>query len=148
MKRKRTILAAIAFVVIATGFYGGREFFRPNTDILKLKETFRTTVPSLLQEFKVSDTLASKKYLGKIIVVQGNLKGLEKDEKGFQTLVLGDAGDHSSIRCSLAVHHNSEVAGLHPGSIVSVKGEFTGYNADTTGLLGSDVQLNRCAIAN
>jgi hypothetical protein len=37
---------------------------------------------------------------------------------------------------------------LQQGAVITIKGAITGFSKDETGLLGSDVQLNRCVIAN
>jgi len=148
MKTKITWLMIVAVAVIALSFYGGHEYFRANADIMDLNESFHTDAVGLLNEFVSNDTLATKKYLGRIIVVKGKLNDLEKDEKGYYTLVLGEDGIMSSIRCSMDANHNQEASTLKKGMFISVKGELTGYNADGTGLLGSDVVLNRCAVKN
>jgi len=146
MKRKITVLLIVAVALIALSFYGGHEYFRANADIADLDESFHSNAVGLLNEFMSNDLQATKKYLGKIIVVKGKLHDLEKDEKGDYTLVLGEDGIMSSVRCTMDTKHNQEASSLKKGTFLSVKGELTGFNADGTGLLGSDVQLNRCYV--
>jgi hypothetical protein len=149
MKNKIKIWAMIAFAMIGLGFYGVHEYFRPNKDISELKETARVSGIGLIHEFETSDTITSRKYIGKIIIVQGKLKTIEKDEKGYCTLVLGDDGAMmSSVRCDIDTLHNKEVSLLKEGNPINIKGIVTGYYADATGLLGSDVQLSRCMVLN
>jgi hypothetical protein len=144
MKRRIYIWTIIVFVIVGLDFYGVHEYFRPNKDMSTLKEVFRVSATVMVHEFEKSDSAAGKKYIGKIIVVTGKIKELEKDEKGYCTLVLGEEGIMSSVRCSVDTLYTKEVAEIRKGNNVSVKGILTGYNADSTGLLGSDVQLSRC----
>ncbi len=146
MKRRMYVWAMIAFALVALGFYGVHEYFRPNRDMSVLKEKYRVSAINLVREFEKADPVAEKKYIGQIIVVQGLIKDVEKDEKGYCTVVLGDEGVMSSVRCSVDTMQTKEAAAVQKGNAISVKGMLTGYNADATGLLGSDVQMSRCII--
>ncbi len=146
MKRKIFIWAITATGFIIAGFYGVHEYFRPNSDMHMLKEMFRTNSISLIHEFCNNDSIAGKKYFGKIIIMQGNLKNIEIDEKKYYTLVLGDDSNMSSVRCNMDTLYTKEYTGLQIGKIVFIKGIVIGYNSDPTGLLGSDIQLNRCIL--
>jgi hypothetical protein len=75
------------------------------------------------------------------------IKSIEAGQ-GAGTIVLGDTTDMSGVRCVLDSSANSMTASLQQGAVITVKGAITGFNKDETGLLGSDVQLNRCVIAN
>jgi tRNA_anti-like len=146
MKKKNTFIALAISSAIAAGLFGWHEYVRPNPDMSSIKEKFQLKSSSLIHEFEGNDSLAEKKYIGKVVIVKGKLKELARDEKGFYTLVLGDDGVNSSVRCSIDTLHNTELARLRQGRIISVKGAVIGFNADPTGLLGSDVQLNRCIV--
>jgi len=138
------MIIAVAF--IALSFYGGHEYFRANADMADLKESVHADAVDLLNEFLNNDSLATKNYLGKILIIKGTLRELEKDEKGDYTLVLGEEGISSTIRCTMDAKHNQQSSALKKGTVIAVKGELTGFNADGTGLLGSDVLMNRCVV--
>ena len=144
MKKKTTIIALITLVVIATTAYGLHEFFRVSPDMASLPVDYKINAPGLIKEFTDNDTSASKKFLGKIVEVNGSVRKIEKDELNFVTVVIGDAGDLSSIRCILDTNHKADATSLKEGISVTAKGLFIGYNKDATGLLGSDIQLTRC----
>jgi hypothetical protein len=99
---------------------------------------------ALITAFETNETHANTKYLDKVIAVNGKIKTVEKDEKGFYSIILGDTGSMSSVRCSMDSTHQQGAAKLTPGVFVTVKGACTGFNADD--LLGSDVILNRCVV--
>lgn len=140
---KRTILLIVLALVIIVGFYGYREYTRKNKDLQDVAPEASITAPELLKAFEADSAGANKAYLGKIIAVSGTVKSLEK-EAGAATVVLGEAGTLSSVRCSMDTAHLAEVANVKEGQSLSVKGALTGFNQDE--LLGSDVVLNRCVL--
>jgi hypothetical protein len=148
MKKSRMLVLFAAFAVVASAFYGGHEYFKPNPDMVYLNAAFRIETSILLQEFNTNDSAATRKYLGKVIITKGTIRGIEKNGPDYFTVVLGDLNVPSSIRCSIDSHHLNDLASLKAGSYVEIKGVFTGYNRDETGLLGSDAQLNRCVVVN
>ena len=98
----------------------------------------------LIQVFEKNEAEANAQYLDKIIAVRGTVRTVEKDDKGYYCVILGKQNSMSSIRCSMDSVHQEEVAGIPAGSVITVKGACTGFNADE--LLGSDVILNRCVL--
>ena len=142
MKKKKTILIILVIAFMAGAFIGGHEYFKPNPDMSQLKAEFNRDAASFLQEFNSNDSAASAKYLGKIIEVSGNITALEKGEEGYYTLVLGEVGEASSVRCAGDKQHSDSMLRLKVGDMIKIKGVFTGFNKDATGLLGSDIQLS------
>jgi len=69
---------------------------------------------------------------------------VEKNGNGFYTVILGEEFLMSSVRCSMDSLHQMDVASLTTGTLVTMKGNCSGFNRDE--LLGSDVILNRCVI--
>lgn len=98
----------------------------------------------LIAAFEKDSAGANTLYLGKVLQVTGPVKGVEKEE-GAATIVLGTESSLSSVRCSMDSEYVKKALLLNPGSMVTVKGACTGFNADEMGL-GSDVVLNRCII--
>jgi hypothetical protein len=149
LRRKKTGLALVLLALaIAAGVYGYKEYNRGNRDMTKTKADTRISATGLIAAYISGDTLADQKYLGKVIEVEGNVKKIEKDESGFYTLVLGDTASLSSVRCSMDTIHQSDAAGLATGSSVTLRGICTGFKKnELLGVdLGSDVELNRCAL--
>lgn len=145
MSRKKVILFIILIAVAGGTWYGYREFSRTNKDLLSVKPDFVVPATGLIKEYETSDTAANSKYNGKVVEVTGIVKNVEKDEKGYYTIVLGDTTSLSSVRCSLDTTHHQDAAELKHGSSATIRGACTGFNNDDMGL-GSDVILNRGAI--
>ncbi|MFZ9387597.1 MAG: OB-fold protein [Chitinophagaceae bacterium] len=147
MKRKKIIrysLLLLLLVVSAAAFYIYREYNRTHTDTAKLRPDFSVSATSLISEFESNETGSNKKYWDKVLRVEGVVKEIARDEKGFYSVVLGDTAAMSAVRCSVDSQHHKEAAALQKGMTVAVKGICSGFNADE--LLGSDVILVRSVI--
>jgi hypothetical protein len=145
MSRKALIWLIILLVAAGVGLYAWKQYTRTNKDLLNVTADVTVTADGLVKEYETNDSAANKKYLGKIIEITGNIKKIEKDEKGYYTIVLGDTSTMSSVRCAMdSVHVNADDK-LITGLVTTLRGACTGFNKDDMGL-GSDVILNRCVI--
>ncbi len=147
MKRKkiiRYILISLLIVIAAAAFYIYKEYNRTHKDTALLKPDYSFTASNLIKEFETDEPASNKKFWNKVIRVEGMVKDVIKDDKGFYTLALGDTASMSSVRCSIDSVHSNEVAIIKKGSAVAVKGICSGFNADE--LLGSDVILVRSVV--
>lgn len=147
MKRKkiiRYILLPLLVIIAAAAFYIYKEYNRTHKDTARLKPDFSLAATAIIREFETDEQSSNKKYWDKIIRIDGIVKEVARDERGFYSVILGDTSAMSSVRCSMDSAHNNEALVLQKGSEVAVKGICTGFNADE--LLGSDVILVRCVI--
>lgn len=147
MKRKnilRYIVLPLLLVLGLAAFYIYREYNRTHKDTARLKPDYSVAATALLTEFSTNEQSSNKKYWDKVIQVEGMVKELTRDEKGFYSIALGDTTSMSSVRCNIDSAHNSEAASVQKGSYIAVKGICSGYNADE--LLGSDVILVRSIV--
>lgn len=145
---RKTILIVVLLLVVLALFYGVKEFYRTREDSKSIEAKFTVTATNILKEFELDEVAASKKYGGQEVVmaVSGNVKDIKLDEKGFATILLGDADGMSSVVCAIDTLYTKEINHLKPASQVTLKGKFNGYNKDETGLLGSDIQMNMCVL--
>jgi hypothetical protein len=146
MSRKGLLLIVMVLVAIAAGVYTCREFNRKNANVSELKAAYEVQASDLIKEFSNNDSAATKKYLGKIVSVNGHVKKIEHDADGFYTLILGDSTEPSSVLCAMDTTERVDASNLHNASSLKIRGFFIGFEKDETGLLGSDVKLNRCII--
>lgn len=144
MKRGKIIhyiLISLFVIIAAAALYIYKEYNRTHKDTASLKPDYSFTADSLIKEFEVNEQASNKKFWDKVLRVEGIVKEVTKDEKGFYTLALGDTASMSSVRCSIGSVHSNEAAAIQKGTRVAVKGICSGFNADE--LLGSDVILVR-----
>jgi tRNA_anti-like len=148
MKRKRKIIFYVVLSVLviagAAAIYIYKEYNRAHKDTAKLKADYTVNAADFVKEFTGNEQASNKKYWDKIIHVDGLVKSVDKDDRGFYSIIIGDTASMSSVRCSMDSIHNREAATVKPGSMIGMKGICSGYNADE--LIGSDVILVRCVI--
>lgn len=144
MKKKRIILSVLLVALLGGAWFGYGEYSRKVKNLRNVDAQFQLQPAELIAAFEKDETAANAKFLDKIIAVNGPVKSIEKNDRGHYTLVLGDAGSMSSVRCSMDSLYVKELAGVTEGTLITVKGACTGFNQDE--LLGSDVILNRCVL--
>lgn len=148
MTKKRIIIGGIVLVVLMGAIYGFYQYNRTVKNLSNVDADFSVNATALINEFVSNEDSANKKYLNKILSVKGMIKKVETGS-GTGTIVLGDTTDMSAVRCVLDSSTASSIAGsLQKGRVITIKGAITGFNKDETGMLGSDVQLNRCVITD
>ena len=145
MIKKRIIIGGIVVVIMMAAIYAWYQYNRTVEGLSAVRADYSINASVLINEFVNNEDSANKKYLNKILSVKGMIKNIESAQG---TIVLGDTADMSGVRCVLDSSAHSNAGSLQRGAIITVKGAITGFNKDETGLLGSDVQLNRCVIAN
>ncbi len=149
MKRKnilRYIVLPLLLVLAAAAIYIYKEYNRVHKDTSRLRPDYSLPATQLISEFESGEQAANKKYWDKVIRVEGLVKELARDDRGFYSVVLGDTSSMSSVRCSFDSTHSAEASQLKTGIRVAVKGICSGFNADE--LLGSDVVLVRSVVDN
>ena len=145
--RGRTLNIILILTALLLSFgYGWYEYHRQSKSLSRMDAAFTSDAGQLIKEFEAGDGAAEKKYLGKVVEVKGKIREVEKDSDGHYTLVIGNAETMSAIRCSMDSAINNELASIKEGQEVTVRGSFTGYQKDDTGLLGSDIKLNRSVL--
>jgi len=146
MKRKTILYSFITIVVIIIGlvYFVSREYNRKHKDVANVTAAFTLSTDEVIAAFSKDEKNANAKYLDKVMSVNGTVKSLDKDDRGFYTVILGEPNSMSSVRAVMDSSHNDEAMNLPVGKKISIKGICTGFNADE--LLGSDVILNRCTI--
>ena len=139
---KRFLVLLLVIILLAAGWYGYKLYTGKVPSLTEVKADATINATDLIAAFEKDSASANKEYLGKILEVSGNVKSLEKESA---TVSLGDVQGNSSVRCSIDSAFVKDIGALNPGSVITIKGNCTGYMPDETGLgLGSDVILNRC----
>jgi tRNA_anti-like len=147
MKRRKKILIILGIVLLLAGaaaWYIYKEYNRVHEDTADLKPDYSISATDLIKEFENNEKNSNEKYWNKVIEVNGMVKDVKPDDRGFYSVVLGDTSFMSSVRCSMDSIHNKEAAFIQKGKAAVMKGICTGFNADE--LLGSDVILVRSVV--
>lgn len=147
MKRKkiiRYVLLLILVVIAAVALYIYKEYNRTHKDTANIQPDYSLSAKDLIKEFEENEKASNTKYWDKVIQVEGFVKEVSRDDRGFYSIVLGDTASMSSVRCSIDSTHSMEAAVIKQGGHTIVKGICSGFKADE--MLGSDVILVRSVI--
>ena len=97
MSGKRSICLFVIIVIAGAVIYGYREYTRTNKEMTDSKPDHTINASTLVEDFESKEADATKKYNGKVVEVNGPVKTVEKDEKGYYTVILGDTSSLSSV---------------------------------------------------
>ncbi|MEO7801248.1 MAG: hypothetical protein ABIR81_04575 [Ginsengibacter sp.] len=140
----RLLLLFLGLVLLILGFYVFRLYTGKVPRLTEVTADVAVNATELIKLFESDSAAANKKYLGKVLSVNGNIKSIEKEAAN---VVLGDKNLSTSIRCSMDSTFGNAAAALKANEQVTIKGVCTGYIPDDSGLgLGADVVMNRCVI--
>ncbi len=142
---KKSILLITLIVVAIIAWYSYTQYNRKNVDITTKKTEHNIDALSLIAAFEKDTASSSKKYIDKIVEVTGTIKKIEAEEAPA-VLFLGDSNQMSAIVCSMDSVYATTYSSLKKGTKITIKGICNGYQYDE--LLGTDVKLNRCVIAD
>lgn len=141
---KRIILIAVLLIVAVAAWYGYKEYTRTNKDLTDAAPHFSLSATALIAAFEKDTASANRQYVDKIISVSGNVKSIDANGNPV-VIALGDAGQMSSVQCSMDSTHADGYKGIKEGDQLAIKGMCTG--GKTEDLFGTDVILNRCVRA-
>ncbi|MGB4845630.1 MAG: hypothetical protein WBP16_14280 [Ferruginibacter sp.] len=133
---KKLIGVFIILAIIVVCVYAWREYNRKPADLTDAKPAFTITAENLSAEFENDETSANKKYLGKLVQVNGVIASAVYVQDTLINIVLGD-GLHK-VGCQFDKKHAAGLQHYQEMNTITVKGICTGYLMD--------VEMNRCVI--
>jgi hypothetical protein len=140
---KKILIPVLLLLAAFAGWYIYREYNRTNTDLAGVSADYSLPATELIASFEKDTASAGRKYTDKVISVTGNVKSVDADGNPV-VIALGDAGQMSSVQCSMDSTHAKDYAGTKEGDQLTIKGMCTG--GKTEELFGTDVMLNRCVV--
>ncbi len=144
-KRTIAIFSIVLIALFALAMYAYREYHRTARDTADIEAIATITASRLIEDFSNADSVATKKYLGKALIVSGNVNAIDSNAAAYGiTIIIGEQGGSSAIRCNIEKADQPFVLPAVNSSI-SIKGICNGYLPDEMGL-GADVILDRCVI--
>lgn len=137
MKRWKKILL-LAMIAMAGILYGLYWYYKKPEDIRSAQPQLEITAARLIADFAADEAAATKKYVDKIILINGKVADIKLEQNGTATVFLDGDDPMAAVTCSF---YNSEAGNLKtikPGAIVKIKGVCTGRLID--------VVFNKCSI--
>jgi len=116
-------------------------YMKPTRNLEKAKPDFRVEAAIIFQEFSDAESLATEKYVGKVVEVTGPLASISTSDKGAVLFLLDDLfGISCSMDSSYTVSVKEKLEYLSPGDQVTIRGRCNG--------MLTDVQFSSCVFVS
>ena len=129
-------LGVVLFIALAGIGVGIHLFRMTHKDLGGIKPDYVITAIDLQKVFEDNESVATVKYVKKIIEVSGTIESIKPGENNIINITLKTGNDMSSVICTLT--KNTDPLKLSEGSDVTIRGECSGFLMD--------VLLNNCAL--
>jgi len=139
MMSRRKIVIIGGFLLIIVILIALLQVFKPAQNLHKVKPDYTLTSSQLFADFSENESQANAKYVGKILLVKGEIKEVihANDEK---VILLKTEDIFSGISCRLTGSEFLKAELLNKNQSIAVKGQCSGKLID--------VVLNNCVIIN
>lgn len=135
-KIKVVLIVLVVFGLIAAGV--GKYFFdKKVVGVVEMKSDFILSSDSIYVAFSEDESAANKKYIGKIVEVNGSIHSIEKDNANVSVMLSTNQG-MGFVVCRLDSAEALTFKGTE-GQRLNVKGECVGY-------MMPDVNISRCVV--
>jgi hypothetical protein len=114
-----------------------------HTDMAKARPDFVITAAAIQKEFEDNETIASAKYINKVIEVTGTVASVAQTGDNLN-ISLKSGNDISSVICTFPVI--KDPSKIKNGDIIVIRGECSGFTQLFDGQPPLDVLLNNCAV--
>ncbi len=139
----KAMLFTMLAIAVAGGYFAYKEYNRRNPGMADVKAAFSLSADEVLKAFESNNAEATKKYMDQVLELNGSVKSIEKDSKGFYTVVLGQADARTTVRCSVDSLYSDQASSITSGTSTTLRGLCVGYMPDDLGV-GADLLLGRC----
>lgn len=130
----------IALLLLLTIGFGLYIINQPKESLSGKNPDFVIQAGALLKEYETDEQAADKKFLDKIILVEGKINSINSDDTGIVTVFIDAGSPVSSISCQLSREESEKTSNFEKGTSVGIKGVCTG--------MLMDVVLVECVIKN
>lgn len=126
----KTILIVGGILLLGGAITGYLIYNKPYEKMESASIDFKTTAESLFTDFESDENLANEKYLDKIMVVSGVVKGVNTSEDGLVNVMLESGGMMGGVICKLDELTEHKRKTFSEGETVTFKGICTGMLMD------------------
>ena len=123
-------IIALLVIILGSAFsYGYYLFHKPHQGVANKEAAYTMESRQLFNEFDQNESMANKKYLGKVVCVSGRVADKAVDAKGSFSLIL-EGGEMAGVGCQFDKSVLKEVETIKKGQVIKVKGVCTGMLMD------------------
>ncbi len=135
---KKTWLIVILLMAIVAAYFTWQAYNKPVPTLHDIKPELEISAEQIFADFAADEESANQKYLGKVVLISGNVLDVNLSPNEFSTIYV-DANDAmGSVSCQLEKGEETKAEKLNAGMVVSIKGKCTG--------LAMDVVLTQCIL--
>jgi len=124
--RKKLILIGLIIILIIVG-WAFHLFTETRPGLVNIKADVSINADELYNQFQVDETVANKKYLDKIIEVNGIVTDIEQTDSTLSIELKGT--ETGGVNCGIADVTNKKLS-FQKGSTISIKGRCSGFLMD------------------
>ena len=132
IKHSISLMAVTFFLLIAAGS-------ADETDVSTQEATVTVTAIQLFADYEANGVAAESKYEGKVLLVTGEVKSIDKAPYSDDIYVILSADWPGKIKCYFTKGKAGQASQLVKGEVITVKGKCDGK-------FGNDVELKGCTI--
>ncbi len=132
----KVLLLFVTFIALAAILAALYMFNLKHTDMAKAKPDYVISATDLQKAFDDDETVASKKYINKILEVNGIILSSKRSENNAVNITLATGNDFSSVICTFPAV--KDTINMSLGNEITLRGECSGFLMD--------VLLNNCAV--
>ncbi|AHF17779.1 OB-fold protein [Niabella soli] len=137
MKRRIKILLLV-IIAMAGVLYGLYWYYKKPEDIRSAVPQLESTAAGIIADFNNDEQVATKKYVDKVILINGKVTDIKVEQNGTATVFLDGNDPLASVTCSFYNNEAGNLKTIKPGAMVKIKGVCTGKLMD--------VVFNKCSI--
>ena len=142
---KKIKIVIVVILVFAVGGIIAYNFVNKNEEGLdSVKADYTMSCDSIYEEFKSNKEKASQKFLGKTIILNGEVNSVDNAGKNVTVVYKINTGE-AIVRCALD-SLNAPLLKTAPGEKLVLKGEYVGYEDDLMFVSTPEINFNRCVI--
>ncbi|HYH14251.1 MAG TPA: hypothetical protein VD794_03465 [Flavisolibacter sp.] len=125
--QKKILFFVVAILCLGVGGWGYYLYQKPRAGVEDEKADYFITAASLYQAFAIDETAATKRFVDKVVRVQGTVQQIESMQGGIN-LILASNTTEGGVNC--AISKPEKVPQI--GTEVIVKGRCVGFLMDVS----------------
>lgn len=137
MKRTIIIVSVLVLLVLVYAVY---KYQQPVASTEGKSADIELSAEQLFLEFSDNEAEANAKYVNKVLLVEGDITGINKEDDGSTSVLLQTDDLMFGVNCRFEKDQSASLEKYKEGESIRVKGICEG--------MLSDVILNRCVLAS
>jgi hypothetical protein len=124
---KKTIFLVVGIVCIVVAVWFYYLYQKPRSGVKGIDADYKIAAVNLYQAFVANEDAANKKYVDKVIQVEGKVQQVESTQEGANVILASDAPE-GGVNCTFSTKNGLPKV----GDQVVVKGRCTGFLLDVS----------------